>query len=120
MATIRPERAGDLAAIRAVHESAFPTALEARLVDALRDAGRLVVSLVAEEADRIVGHVAFSPVTVAGSSAGLGLAPVAVSPDCQRRGTGGRLVTGGLAAAGASGAGFVVVLGDPGYYGRFG
>jgi putative acetyltransferase len=59
------------------------------------------------------------PKTTAVSS-GLGLAPLAVTPDCQRQGIGGRLVRDGLAAAARSGAGFVVVLGHPGYYPRFG
>ena len=117
---IRPEEAGDVAAIHAVHASAFPTDAEARLVDALRAAGRLSVSLVATDSGRIVGHVAFSPVSLAGAASGLGLAPLAVTPDRQRQGIGGRLVRQALAVAAASGAGFVVVLGHPGYYPRFG
>jgi putative acetyltransferase len=117
---IRPELTGDLAAIYAVQASAFPTDAEARLVDALRAAGRLSVSLVAEDGGRIVGHVAFSPVSLAETAGGLGLAPVAVTPDRQRRGIGGRLVREGLAAATAAGTAFVVVLGHPNYYPRFG
>jgi putative acetyltransferase len=70
-----------------------------------------------------VGYVAFSPVrideeTIAGI--GLGLAPVAVHPDRQGRGIGGRLVREGLAACRRAGYGFVVVLGAPAYYRRFG
>jgi putative acetyltransferase len=117
---VRPEQPGDIPAIRAVHTSAFPADAEARLVDALRAAGRLSVSLVAEDAGRVVGHVAFSPVSVDGAPGGLGLAPLAVTPDCQRRGAGGLLVRAGLEAAAQCGAGFVVVLGHPGYYPRFG
>ena len=67
----RPERRGDEAAIHELNAAAFPTADEAELVDALRAAGRLVVSLVAADADTVVGHIAFSPVT-AGDHAGLG------------------------------------------------
>jgi putative acetyltransferase len=77
---VRAERPDDAAAIRAVHTASFPTALEARLVDALRAAGRLCLSLVAEEEGRVVGHVGFSPVSLAGTAAGAGLAPVAVLP----------------------------------------
>lgn len=118
---IRPEQPGDVAAIHAVHTSTFPTDAEARLVDALRAACRLSVSLVAEHAGQVVGHIAFSPVSVAGRTAGgLGLAPLAVTPECQKRSIGSQLVREGLAVATRYGAGFVVVLGHLGYYPRFG
>jgi hypothetical protein len=65
MTTVRPERPGAAAAIRGVHGESFPTPAEARLVDLLRDAGHLTVSLVAVLGDTVIGHVAFSPVTVA-------------------------------------------------------
>ncbi|MCI0380318.1 MAG: N-acetyltransferase [Gemmataceae bacterium] len=117
---IRPERESDQAAIHAVHASAFPTPVEARLVDALRGASRLTVSLVAEVDGLVVGHVALSPVTIAGAADGLGLAPVAVLPVHQRCGIGGLLVKESLAAAAQLGAGLVVVLGAREYYGRFG
>ena len=117
---IRSERPADQAAIHAVHAAAFPTTAEARLVDALRTARRLRISLVAVVDDAIVGHVAFSPVHVPGATDGLGLAPLAVVPADQRRGIGAELVREGLAACEHVGCGFVVVLGDPSYYGRFG
>jgi putative acetyltransferase len=116
---VRPERIGDQDAIRVVHTASFPTAAEARLVDALRTAGRLDISLVAETAGEVVGHVAFSPVTLPGTVGGGGLAPVAVLPAFRRRGIAAALVREGLAAC-ASRYAFVVVLGDPRYYGRFG
>ncbi len=78
MTTVRPEQPGDAEAIRGVHGASFPTPAEARLVDLLRQAGHLSVSLVAVLDDTVVGHVAFSPVTVATGAAGVGLAPVAV------------------------------------------
>jgi putative acetyltransferase len=117
---IRSEQPGEVTAIHAVHTSAFPTDAEARVVDALRAGSRLSISLVAEEGEQVVGHIAFSPVSVGGTAGGLGLAPLAVIPACQQRGIGGRLVLAGLAAAAQSGAGFVVVLGHQGYYPRFG
>jgi putative acetyltransferase len=83
-------------------------------------AGRLCVSLVAVEQDEIVGHVAFSPVSVLGATDGVGLAPVAVLPSHRRRGIAERLIREGLAACQRAGYGFVVVLGEPGYYRRFG
>ncbi len=120
MLTIRPEQPGDAGRVRAVVTAAFPTDAEAQLVDALRAAGQLTVSLVALDGDEVVGHVAFSPVTVAGRDGGLGLAPVAVAPGWQRQGVGSQLVRDGLLRAEATGAGYVVVLGAPAYYGRFG
>lgn len=116
MITVRPERSSDVDAVRSVVTAAFPTDAEARLVDALRSAGRLTISLVADDGGRVVGHGAFSPV----SGGGLGLAPVAVLPEVQRKGVGGELINEGLRLARGSGAPFVVVLGEPGYYSRFG
>ena len=115
----RPERSGDEGTIHDLNAAAFPTAAEARLVDALRVAGRLAISLVAADADSVVGHVAFSPVT-ADEYAGLGLAPLAVREAHRRRGVAAMLVREGLAASEAQHSPFVVVLGDPAYYGRFG
>jgi putative acetyltransferase len=113
----------DRQAIFAVHAAAFPTDAEARLVDALRAAGKARVSLVAEVGGAIAGHVLFSPVAVEISAdgwPGAGLAPLAVRPTLQRRGIGGLLVESGLEACRRAGFGFVVVLGEPRYYGRFG
>jgi putative acetyltransferase len=121
--SIRPEAPADAPAIRRVLEAAFPTPDEARLVELLRAAGHLLISLVAEEDEVIVGHIAFSPVGIddaAGEEAGVGLAPLAVLPDHQRRGIGSRLVRDGLAACERAGYGFVVVLGEPAFYRRFG
>ncbi|MCC6419825.1 MAG: N-acetyltransferase [Gemmataceae bacterium] len=120
MLVIRFERPTDAEGIHAVHAAAFPASDEARLVAALRAAGRLTVALAALAGERVVGHVAFSPVSIADSSGGVGLAPVAVLPEVQRQGIGSRLIRDGLAAAREAGCGFVVVLGDPRYYGRFG
>ena len=88
-----------------------------------QDAGALTVSLVATTEERIVGHVALSPVAVNGITAGqrwLGLAPLAVRPEWQRRGIGADLVHAALAIAGARQAALVFVLGRPSYYDRLG
>jgi putative acetyltransferase len=116
---VRPERSGDLDGIHAVHVASFPTPAEALLVRALRGAGRLVVSVVAEVDGAVVGHVGFSPVTAAGQT-GAGMAPVAVIEEHRRRGIGAAVIEAGLAACRAAGYGWAVVLGAPAYYGRFG
>jgi putative acetyltransferase len=122
MELIRPETTADAAAIRRVHEAAFPTAAEADLVERLRASSKAVIALVAEDEGLIVGHILFSPVALQprAGTVGLGLAPVAVLPDHEKHGVGRRLVQNGLAECRAWGAGFVVVLGEPEYYGRFG
>jgi putative acetyltransferase len=118
---IRPELPADQPAIHAVLCAAFPNDAEARLVDHLRANGHAPISLVAEIDGRIVGHILFSPVTIAGHSAGgLGLAPLAVVPNQQRRGIGGQLIRAGLATSRDLGCPFVVLLGHPEYYPRFG
>jgi putative acetyltransferase len=117
---IRREGSGDAAGIFEVHRSCFPTEGEAKLVDMLRDAARLAVSIVAEVDGKIVGHVALSPVTVGSGEAGLGLGPLAVGEAWRRQGIGERLVRSGLDGRRAANCGWVVVLGDPAYYGRFG
>jgi putative acetyltransferase len=105
-------------AIRNVLVSAFPTALEADLVERLRQDGDLALSLAASSGGEVAGHVAFSPLTAPFRALGLG--PVAVRPDKQRQGIGGRLIQTGLAHAEQAGWQAIFVLGDPAYYGRFG
>ena len=120
---LRDEVEGDRAEIDAVNRAAFGGADEAELVDALRAAGALVLSLVATTDEGLVGHIAFSPVTItgaAGSTMAIGLAPMAVRPDWQRRGVGTRLVSEALDRLRAAGHRAVVVLGHPEYYPRQG
>jgi len=117
---IRPEQPSDHTAIHALLESCFPTDAEARLVDALRASNRLLVSLVAIGGGDVVGHIAFSPVVGSDGSAGLGLAPVAVAESRRRGGVGAALIERGLEECRRIGCGWVVVLGEPGYYSRFG
>ena len=103
--------------------SAFPTEQEANLVDRLRRNGCLRISLVAESAGEIVGQIAFSAVTICGARAnvqGVGLAPLAVRPEWQRRGVGAQLVHAGVTACEYAGVGLIVLLGEPEYYRRFG
>jgi putative acetyltransferase len=120
--TIRAEVPEDRAAVWRVNKLAFGQAGEADLVDALRDVGAAAVSLVAVEGNQVIGHILFSPVAVEGGDgpAALGLAPMAVLPERQRRGVGSLLVRQGLEACRRLGAGLVVVVGHPEYYPRFG
>ncbi len=125
-ALIRPERPEDLLAIARVHEIAFQSLphsqqTERFIVQALRQADALTVSLVAERSGLVVGHVAFSPVECSdGATDWYGLGPVAVLPEHQRQGLGQALIDAGLAGLRGLGAAGCVVLGAPGYYGRFG
>ncbi|MRX50708.1 GNAT family N-acetyltransferase [Paracoccus sp. S-4012] len=127
----RPETAEDREVIAALIEAAFAGAAhasgrEAEIVAGLRRAGGLTLSLVAEDQGAVVGHVAFSPVSIAGEGGAaaadgwFGLGPVAVRPDRQRGGVGTGLIHAGLARLRDAGARGCVVLGDPAYYRRFG
>lgn len=123
MIMIRAEGAGDVGAVRRVNEAAFGRVGEADLVDALRGAAEPYVSLVAVEDERVVGHIFFSPVSVESDGSvfrAMGLAPMAVSPEQQRRGVGSMLVREGLRECRRIGHDVVVVLGHPEYYPRFG
>ena len=123
---IRPELPSDETAIHRVTEMAFAdhshsNHTEAEIVRALRADGDLTVSLVAEVGDDIAGHIAFSPVTIEGRHEHwFGLGPLAVLPALQNQGVGAGLVEPGLADLRARGAKGCAVLGDPGFYGRFG
>ena len=125
--TIREEASEDAAAIAAVTAKAFASAAhtdgtEHALPGKLRHAGDLTLSLVAQASDgALVGHVAFSPVTISdGSDGWYGLAPLSVIPSRQGEGIGSALVCEGLARLRRLGARGCVVLGEPAYYGRFG
>jgi putative acetyltransferase len=123
---IRPESPSDADAIAQLTTAAFLTAphtshTEAFVVNALRRAGQLTVSLVAQAGDRLVGHVAISPVTVSSGATGwYGLGPISVAPDLQGQGIGSQLMHAALADLRRLGAAGCVLLGDPAYYGRFG
>lgn len=120
---IRNERLDDYLAVREVNELAFGRTAEARLVDMLRAANKALVSLVAVDQSRVVGHILFSPVTVAKAPEnfrGVGLAPLSVLPEFQNKGIGSKLVREGLEACRRQGYQAVVVLGHIEYYPRFG
>lgn len=121
--TVRRARLKDAHAIAALNTAAFGGEAEVRLINRLRQEGRIVVELVALLDEGVVGHIVFSgiPVEVGGVAVPtLALAPMAVAPDRQRRGIGTALVEAGLAGARAMAADAVFVVGHPTYYPRFG
>jgi HAD superfamily hydrolase (TIGR01509 family) len=120
---LRQETPADVPGIRLVEEQAFGRAVEADLVDLCRKRGKVSLSLVAVCAGMLTGHILFTPVyveTQPESLRGLGLGPVAVLPECQRTGIGSLLMRSGLEQCRLQGCDFVVLLGDPHYYSRFG
>lgn len=123
---IRKETPSDTEAITQVTISAFKTLpisnhTEQFIIQALRTAGALALSLVAEIDEQIIGHIAFSPVTISDGSEGwYGLGPVSVLPTHQKQGIGTSLINEGLSLLKDRGAQGCALVGDPNYYKRFG
>ena len=123
---IRKETTSDIEAITQVTIAAFKTLqisnqTEQFIIKALRNANALTLSLVAEVDGRVVGHIAFSPVTISDGSIGwYGLGPVSVLPEYQKQGIGESLVNEGLSLLKAMGGKGCALVGDPAYYKRFG
>ena len=123
---IRQECSDDIPAIGLLIQRAFASAAHSNgceqfIVAALRRAGVLTVSLVADNAGRLQGQVAFSPVSLSdGSPNWYGLGPISVEPSAQGTGIGTALIHTGLDRLRGRGAAGCVVLGEPGYYERFG
>jgi putative acetyltransferase len=120
---IRPERDGDAAAIRDVLIAAFAGSAEADLVEQLRRDGDIVLALLAESGGSACGYVAFPRLMVEdrnGTHSVVGLAPVGVVPEQQRRGIGSALIREGHRRLAAQGESLVFVLGHAAYYPRFG
>lgn len=126
---IRNEDMNDLAAIRRVNYQAFkdhpqhkpgaePT--EHRIVDELRASHSLALSLVAEDEDGVMGHIAMSRAQVGQTGDWYLLGPVSVMPGRQNQGVGSALIREALSRMRGQGADGVVLVGDPGFYGRFG
>ena len=122
----RSETAADVRRIEQLTRSAFLNAphtshTEQYIVNALRAAGQLEVSLVAEADGTLIGHVAISPVSISDGAPGwFGLGPISVLPQHQRQGIGSKLMREALRMLRERGAAGCVVLGEPEYYGRFG
>ena len=123
---IRNETKSDIEAISEITKAAFETLAvsnqtEQFIIDALRDANALTISLVAAIGKKVVGHVAFSPVTISDGSLGwYGLGPISVLPELQKQAIGKSLIHEGLSSLKSLGAKGCILVGDPGYYERFG
>jgi putative acetyltransferase len=123
---IRNERDTDIEVITEVTIAAFKNHpisnnTEQFIIHALRAAGALTISLVAEIDRKVVGHIAFSPVTISDGTTGwYGLGPISVLPDYQRQGIGKALINEGLSLLKDLGAQGCALVGDPNYYKRFG
>ena len=124
--TIRKESSEDIDATTALTAAAFEheehsSHTEQFIVNALRRSKQLTISLVAVENDKIVGHVALSPVSISsGATDWYGLGPISVRPDRQKKGIGSALMHAALAELKRLGGAGCVLLGDPDYYSRFG
>ena len=123
---IRDEKRNDVQAITDVTVAAFRTLevsdhTEQFVIEALRAAGALTLSLVAETGGRVVGHIAFSPVTITdGTTNWFGLGPVSVLPEYHRQGIGKALIREGLSRLKEMGERGCCLVGHPGYYRQFG
>lgn len=122
---IRQETPSDFAAIRSITKAAFAgkpysDQTEAEVIDGLRAADAIGLSLVAVSGGEVIGNVVFSAVTIDGMAGWVGLGPVSVKPELQRGGIGSALIKAGLERMRAAGATGCVLVGDSGYYSRFG
>lgn len=125
MIIIREEKPEDIEAIRRINLAAFGQPVEAEVIEKLRRSCENLLSLVAVNGEEVVGHILFSPATIGGEGAtyeveGMGLAPMAVLPRCQGQGIGSLLIHNGIKMLREKGCPFIIVLGYPEYYPRFG
>ncbi len=123
MIAIRREHIGDEEQIRIVNTRAFGRTAEADVVDTLRESCPESLSLVAMREGQVVGHILFTPAVVESGGQvgqGMGLGPLAVLPEFQRQGIGSDLVQAGVTEMKVARHPFVLLVGHPGYYPRFG
>ena len=122
--SIAEESTQDIEGIRMVNLAAFKGDYEADVIDRLRSNCTEILSLVAKAGEQVVGHILFSPAHIVQDQGwtikGMGLGPLAVNPGDQGRGIGSALCEAGMKRMAEAGYPFVIVLGHPGYYPRFG
>ena len=117
---IRPAQAEDMEEIIALTDLAFGGKDEGRIVRKLAKDGDSVLSLVASDDHKILGHIQFFRILVDGEPAAVGLGPMSVHPGFQKTGIGSGLIQMSLMALEGAGEGLVFVLGHPEFYPRFG
>jgi len=120
---LRIETPADIAGIRSLNLAAFDTPAEADIIDSSRATRSDTVSLVALDGPAVVGHILFTPITHESPTpvlGGMGLGPMSVAPSYQKKGIGGALIEMALALLIGRKCPFVVVLGHPTYYPKFG
>lgn len=123
MIEIREERTEDAEAVRIVNDRAFGQPQEGNIIEKLRKSNPDILSLVAVDESNIIGHIFFSPAEICGHphiKHGTGLAPMAVLPECQGKGTGSMLIREGIRRLKSRQVPFIIVLGHDAYYPRFG
>jgi putative acetyltransferase len=118
----REEKPSEVQSIYSLNCEAFETEAEAQLVDTLRKANKLILSLVAVDGDKVVGHIAFSPMNLAsqGDRMLAGLGPMAVAKSRQKQGIGAQLIQAGENRLKELGYDAIFVLGHKEYYPKFG
>ncbi|MCV6588459.1 MAG: N-acetyltransferase [Marinobacterium sp.] len=123
---IREETAADYSAIETLTIAAFAEMpysqqTEHHIIRALRSSDQLTLSLVAEQAGEVIGHIAVSPIILSdGSSGWFGIGPLAVKPEHQQQGIGSKLIEAAISTLTQQQAAGLVLVGDPAYYNRFG
>ena len=117
---IRPAQADDLDGIVALCDLAFGGSEEGEIVRALAGTSDDLLSLVASDDKRLIGHIQFFRIQVDGAPRAVGLGPMAVHPDVQKTGIGGGLIQMGLMALEGASEEIVFVLGHTEYYPKFG
>jgi putative acetyltransferase len=117
---IREESRADFAAIRELNDSAFGQGQEGRIIEALRLSDAVLLSLVATLDGNVVAHILYSPASIEGEVTGAALGPMAVKPQHQRCGFGGKLVAEGSRRLKDAGCPFIILIGHSDYYPRFG
>jgi len=120
---MREERQEDFEAVRIVNDEAFGQPQEGNVIDKLRKSCLDILSLVAVKDGKTVGHIFFSPVEIPEHQEvknGVGLAPMAVLPECQGRGVGSMLIREGIRQLESKGVPYIIVLGHDTYYPKFG